>query len=337
MKIAIHVGLHRAASTALQHYLENHRKALEAEGVFLLTDLSSGAQPSLLGVMVGDTLQAENADAVGLMVQEELARLSENWRAVVISDENLPGLMPGLNGSAFAKLGPLTQVLGHIAHRHELLPLIILREHTAWLKSLYRIAQLRGEAADFMTFSENALRPATSFRHVVEQLSGIAPPMVESLEAIRTDGGRRVLTALELFLNSGAFKDKMLGRANAAPHAILPTLHQQAAALNAKISLRERPGLQHLLGRLARQNVQDATDLQTAARLLAGNVLRPRNGPDGGPFLSLQEAKALLLRCLAAAKAPLASPAEIAMLRQRYASDRQWLAEHHNIDLENPS
>ncbi|MFT3986790.1 hypothetical protein [Aestuariivirga sp.] len=331
MKIAVHVGLHRAASTALQRYLEDHRTALEAEGVFLLTDLSSGAQPSLLGVLVGDTLQADSAEAIALMVEEELERLSRTWRAVVISDENLTGLMPGLNGPAFSKLEPLVQVLRNIANRHELLPVLVLREHTAWLTSLYRIAQLRGQTIDFMTFTQEVLPPSTGFRPVVEQLSGIAAPLIHSLDGLRLDGGRRLLASLELFLACTAFPDKALGRANMVPPSILLTLHQQLAALDARIELKERPGLQRLLVRLARQNVQEAGDLQTASRVLARHAVRPTGKTAVEPFLSLRQARALLTRSLRVAGSPLASPEEIAMLQHRHAADRQWLAEHHII------
>ena len=93
MKILVHVGLHRAASTSLQNWFESNRNKLAGARQFLFSDLSSGKQGSLFGTLVGKTLIATGPRAAALLVNEELDRLAADYDGGVLSDENLLGLL----------------------------------------------------------------------------------------------------------------------------------------------------------------------------------------------------------------------------------------------------
>jgi len=201
---------------------------------------------------------------------------------------------------------------------------LVLRDHVEWLTSLYRIAQLRGETADFMEFSECAMPQGAGFRPVLELLAQAGSPLVADLAGVNGLPSR-----IAAFLGIADVGHALPQRRNAAPWPIVAVLHQHVARRRARLSLEGAPELQRLLVRLSSPGgARDRAAVDEAAVLLAQQVLRPRIAR---PFLTLPHARALLARSLADARAPLASAAEIAMLRQRFAADRQWLAETWHV------
>ena len=172
MKILLHVGLHRAASTSFQAWLETNRQHLADRRQFLFSDLSSGKQGSLFGALVGSALETAGAEAVTGLALTELEGLSQRFDGGIISDENLLGLLPGAQVPAFSALEPLSLAIEILSAGHEVLPVVIVREPMAWVTSLYRVAQYRSETAGFGEFARAVMPERVSFKGMLEKLSG---------------------------------------------------------------------------------------------------------------------------------------------------------------------
>lgn len=350
MKILVHAGLHRAASTSLQNWFESNRNKLAGARQFLFSDLSSGKQGSLFGTLVGKTLIATGPRAAALLVNEELDRLAADYDGGVLSDENLLGLLPGQGTPAFAATERLAQVFEYLSRRHKIVPVVVLREHSAWLVSLYRIAQLRGDCRPFSTFASRVLPGGQGFSPMLRRLTqAVAPaaPIITTLDAISADGGCAFRQAIARELGIDVDKQPAMARVNVTPPALVCALRQETARRGGFLVLEKQPELQRLMARLAAQpEARTTAAMAVAARLISECAVRLqprlpyrlrsaraaaqlRNAPEHARFLTPQQADEILADAFAATATSLATASDVAELRNRFAGDRAWIAEHY--------
>ena len=350
MKILVHVGLHRAASTSLQNWFESNRNKLAGARQFLFSDLSSGKQGSLFGALVGKTLIGTGPKAAAWLVGEELDRLAADYDGGVLSDENLLGLLPGQGTPAFAATERLAEVFEFLSRKHEVVPVVILREHIAWLVSLYRIAQLRGDCRPFSTFASRALPEDRGFSPMLRRLAQAvtpAAPIITTLDAIAADGGCAFLRVIAGKLGIDLDKQPVMARMNVTPPALVCALRQETARRGGFLVLEKQPELHQLMARLAaRPEARTTAAMAAAARLIGACAVRvqPRlpyrlrsaraaaklsSAPENARFLTLRQANEILVDAFAATATPLATPSDVAELRNRFVGDRAWIAEHY--------
>lgn len=209
MKLLIHVGLHRAASTSLQSWLLERKAASEERGCFVHAGLASGHSASPFSILVSSGTDGMGPAAVADYLHAALLELPHH-RGGIVSDENLLGHMPRPGVQPFGRLESLCVTLDALAHDHEIIPVIVLREHVAWLKSLHRTFQTRGGTLGLAAFAKAAGLHHLRFAPVLAALAGEGrrPVIADSIEQIEHDGGARLLSrlagALRLPLEEGA-------------------------------------------------------------------------------------------------------------------------------------
>src|SRR5687767_14472782 len=107
MKMLFHIGLHRAASTSLRQWLNEGRQALAEHRIFAATELAGYSGEAPFAFLIGERLEKLGSAAAAEMVEDELARLAHKFEIVIVSDENLPGMMVGRGPRAFEALDRL--------------------------------------------------------------------------------------------------------------------------------------------------------------------------------------------------------------------------------------
>ena len=349
MRLLVHVGFHRAASTAIQTWLQQAQPALDRQGCFVVAG-ERGTTGSLFNVLTGQTLAVAGAETAAAAINEELAASKGQYRCGIISDENLLGPMPRRGVAAFAALDRLASVFNILSREHEIVPVIVLRDHVNWLASLYRVAQFRCETAAFDEFAAGILATDTPFAGLVERLSqsvGKAKPIVASLESIAGDSGQAFLAEISAALDVENFSAKMLPKLNVTPLPLSCELRQKVARRGGLLIVEGQPELTHEIGRLwhrkdlrtpeamarlvemVRELTVKMPELQRFnARIARGqHVLKARGQgrfwPNPGPALDAVNT------ALRAAMAPIVPEAEVAALRTRFAADRDWISRHH--------
>ena len=251
------------------------------------------------------------------------------FRAGILSDENISGMMPNATRPPFLMADRLARVLTLLARRHEIIPMVVLREHVTWMVSLYRVAQLRGETAGFEAFSRTiAVRPDL-YSHMLQPIlaaAGSGPAIVTSQAAIAADQGQALLgeiaAALDLSIPPGA----ALTRKNASRNPLVCTLMQDAARNGVQIDLRALPRLPRLLDDLWRHRLNPGAEDRAIANRLLRRAATPKTA--GQPW-RLVHAEALLEGALNRCGEPVASHALMAELRAFFAVDRDWIRAHH--------
>jgi len=149
-KIIIHAGFHRCASTAVQDMLRDYRASIEALGttVLLREDLEgwlSGRQLRLL-------YRCERGSLVSALrlklAQRMLARLPTD--RVVISEELLLGLMPGVRDAGFyPHFSNFLTAVKALAKSFDVELRFIARRQDRFLESVYAFRVPRGLRASF--------------------------------------------------------------------------------------------------------------------------------------------------------------------------------------------
>jgi hypothetical protein len=351
MRLVFHVGLHRAASTSFRHWLKEGRQALAGRRICVVTGLSGAASESPFSCLVGERFENLGPAAAARLVETEFARLEPGYDSAVISDENLPGLMPGRSPRAFEARDRLAELFALLREKHEIVPVLILREHVSWLISCYRMYQMRAGLKDFEQFVEDVEPASLEFAPLVEQLAAAAgdvSPVVGTLDAIAADAGQGFLGAFARALGTDAGLPKTLPVSNASRRPLACAMVQEAARLGAALVF---TGAKPLWGKIARMsadaNARGEADIEKLARLMAARwVEMPEimTGPrrkraanaalaDQGPLppskATLDKARLAAQRAAASLDRPLAPPQFLAALAQRFAADRQLVAERH--------
>jgi hypothetical protein len=225
MRLIIHVGLHRAASTALQHWMKDNSQAIENKKLYAAGPLS-GRNPAAatFGFLIGKQLSDLGPATAADRLLSRLETLRERYGTVMLSDENLLGPMPDTVGGAFARLTSFLEVLGKVGSRCEVVPVIILREHVSWLLSIHAVQQLRGESLDFEAFANSPKLRQLRYQTIVEGLSGDTcrrSVLVTALEEIAADSGAAFLTRIAQLAGIDLPPGERLPVANASPPPLL--------------------------------------------------------------------------------------------------------------------
>ncbi len=188
MKLLVHVGLHRSGSTSLQNWLAARRSAWAEHRVFVhgRVDLPFAIMASRQAVSMG-------APAVADYVRASLHELGNRFDAGIVSDENLLGPIAGPRQPPFQWLAMLCRTLDHLGEHHDVVPVIVLRGHVAWLGSLYRTYQSRGGTKCFRQFLAQSKAADLRFAPVLARLAKNHSIIVDSVEQFGRDGGARLL------------------------------------------------------------------------------------------------------------------------------------------------
>lgn len=350
MKLLVHVGLHRAGSTSLQTWLNGAAPRLAEADCFVATAQQAGGEGSVFNLLTGQTFATAGADAVAAVIDDELRQRTASFSCGILSDENLLGAMPKLGVPAFSAAARLAKAFRLLSAHHEIVPVIVLREHVAWMTSLYRVAQFRCETAPFADFTKGLLAGDMPFATVLQTLSdAVSPavPIVTSLEAIARDGGQAFLGRLGDALGQPPQPSPQMPRVNAAQNAFFCELRQKVARRGGFLVFEGNRDLTREANRLWHRHAERTTEslrhlgdsirdhtvrvperqrfhdrLAQAQKLLEGR-------PEGERWLPIDKALEALHVAMRAAHQPLLPPAEAARLRAVYAADRQWIALHH--------
>ena len=148
------MGVHRAASTAIQNYLDWSRSGLLKYDVSLLVPADSRGQ-----VYKGHFTKLKNLSALSprkLYLEKRLSGLLNKIATdmVIISEENLIGTMPGQDTPfGFYPRSPrFFQTLDRWSAQYEIHPRLIVRSQDKWIQSLYAFRVFRGLKASFGEF-----------------------------------------------------------------------------------------------------------------------------------------------------------------------------------------
>lgn len=346
MRLIIHCGLHRAASTSFERWLEDRKPALDAQGILVAGGSSDG---SLLGSVWGRTLELAGPEAAAAAIGEELAALAPRYRCAIITDENALGGLPRCGVPAFSAADRLARLLGLLSAAHEVVPVLILREHLAWLESLYRIAQFRCETAGYDVFRAEVFSGNLPFSGLLDTLAGAAPALqVSSLEAIAHDDGRTFLDGVCRLLDIGPERALSLPKSNVSPNRLVCALRQAVARRAGFLVLKgqkdllaaltrlsqnpDQPRPERVLVRIAdmvcRQTVRMPESPKFHERLALGQALTGGGGP---PWLSAADALTAVADAVEASARPLVTPAVLTRLRAGFAADRRAIASRHAV------
>jgi hypothetical protein len=329
MKILVHVGLHRAASTALQDWLASRRAAWTRSRVFVHDRMSSGRAPSPFALLVSKHAGAIDSRATGQFLRAALSELSGEFDAGIVSDENLLGAMPGPQRPAFARLQHLCTVLDELAGEHEIVPVIVVREHVSWLRSLHRIYQSRGGTKGLGHFTVAMGARDVRFMPVLRALSHQRRIIAGSLELIEQDGGETLLG--ELCAALGVPREGLsLARGNASPGPLQLRIAAELGAHHAVLAGHGGPRMAELgagdaaeLVDLVHQRAVKVAWAAPPARRMNRAIAFFRAGTPPVRRLPLATCRAIVAKALDAEQAP---EDLSALPLDAFAADRQSVA-----------
>lgn len=351
MKLIFHVGLHRAASTSLQHWLREGREALAGRRIFVAGRLSGAGNESPFACLVGERFEKLGPAAAARSLAAELAGLAANYDTAVISEENLTGMMAGRSPRAFEARDRLAELFERLRRDHEIVPVLILREHVSWLTSCYRMYQARGGVKDFVPFVEDIDAVSLEFAPLLERLAaaaGGAEPLVGTLDAIARDGGEDFLGRFAALLGTDAGLPRTLPVSNASRRPLACALIQEAARQGAALALADGKPLWAMIARMQTDaSLRKAAAVDRLARHVAarwvempGTITGPRRKRAANAELverrarepsrqAVEKAGLAIERALASLDRPLAPPQFLERLAGRYAADRRLVAERY--------
>lgn len=349
MKLVFHAGLHRAASSSLQRLLGEERPRLERAGIAAVPQArlkhpDMAAVRAFARAPAGTPAERERlADGLS-RVADHLAR--KGMAAILISDENMPGVMPGKRDRPFERRAALFGMLEMLARRHDVRLLLILREHASWLQSLHAFLALRGDRRSFAAFAEGFDRDELAFAPLLAEAAsalGEAHVRLDSLEQVKTDGGERLLATLAGHLGDPGLARLRLSALNASPPAFLhetvlglerrgfcfaPANRQEAMELAAAASTGGEAALQALANAMAEATVRLPLPVRGKKRMKLAQAIARHDRFGLLKPLSPPRAADLLREALAQADedADPATAETLATIRQRFAEDRETIA-----------
>ena len=147
-RIIIHLGAHRCGSTTIQRALKSNRARLAADGIAVFTRRELVDDPLLERL-----LRLHRRPLEACPVAFALCRMPE--RTVVLSDENILGLMPGIDGSApYHRSGRALTGIGLLARLFDCSLRWVVRRQDRFIESAYAFRVLRGATDDLEGFSK---------------------------------------------------------------------------------------------------------------------------------------------------------------------------------------
>lgn len=153
-KLIIHMGAHRCASSATQALLRRNRGEIEAQGValFLREDLAENAQKLAVNRLYEYRFWKPSSQMAVARTSATLATLDAH--TVLISEENLMGIMPGHLGHGFyEKFDGFCRALSRLQKTVEVHPRLIVRRQDSFIESAYGFRVAFGLREDFQTFA----------------------------------------------------------------------------------------------------------------------------------------------------------------------------------------
>lgn len=359
MKLVLHSGLHRAASSSLQRLLSEERARLAKAGI-LAVPQARLKHPGMEAFKRFTRTPAETAAeriALAEGLRFELDRhAAQGVRAAIVSDENMLGPMPGKEGPPYARREALFAGLEVLGRRFDVTLLLILREHGSWLQSLYKFRALRGDKRSFREFTQAIDPDRLAFAPLLDRAKAIGGVTlaVESFEALAKDEGRGLLGRLSSVLGDPELARLTLPKVNTSPPSFL---YDVIAELDARGLCFAPESRQHVMD-LAASVEGEGAALDRLAEAVAENTIRLPLPVKGKKRLKLAQAlrrydRLGLLRGVSEAKAAQmlkealgrsttadapdpATAATLADLRRRFASDREavtarWLPDWREL------
>jgi hypothetical protein len=359
LRLILHFGLHRAASSAIQRLLVENRRTLARQRVLTVTQRSTERdEHRVFKLIKGTRAGARGLDAAAADIERHLEGLARDYDTVVFSDENMPGLMPGRRLRAFAHRDELAHMVARLARSHDVCGLLVLRDHADYLESVHRFRAVRGEPRDFAGFVETVDLASLAYARLGEAMEASLGPGrldVFSFESLGSGGGRAVIERLKA-LTGARLGTRELPVVNVSPEARFVALARTLHARGIVLPRREALTLAERLRALpAGEGEEEAA---AAVRTAARRVFVPLTGDrrfrlarslaDRGvllPGVSPSRAAALVAQAFAAAEeseeAAGNRAALKAALRRRFAADRaavaaRWLPEWGQAGEEGP-
>ncbi len=148
------MGVHRAASTAIQNYLDLSRSGLMKHDVSLLVPSDLRGE-----VYKGHFTKLKNHSALSprkIYLEKRLSGLLNEIATdiAIISEENLIGTMPGqdIPFSFYPRAPRFFEALDRWSMKYEIHPRLIVRSQHKWVQSLYAFRVFRGLESSFGEF-----------------------------------------------------------------------------------------------------------------------------------------------------------------------------------------
>ncbi|WP_417462493.1 hypothetical protein [Kordiimonas sp.] len=191
-KLIVHMGAHRCASSATQALLRRNRGEIEAHNValYLREDLASEVQKMAVNRLYEYRFWKPSSQMAVARISATLATLPAD--TILISEENLMGIMPGHLGHGFyEKFDQFCRALSRLKKAAEVHPRLIVRRQDNFIESAYGFRVAFGLREDFKDFAARFKpgemswhRMATAFeRHGIDEHAKI-----DVLEAWPQDG-----------------------------------------------------------------------------------------------------------------------------------------------------
>lgn len=350
MRLILHFGLHRSASSAIQRFLDDNRRRLKKRRVLALSQRSAKREGFRTFTLIrGTHIGMWGPRSNFARIDEHLKAIAGDVDAVIFSDENMPGLMIGERGGAFARADRFAAMLRLLAEAHEVHAVAVLRPHADWLESIHRFAAWHGEPRDFSAFIAQTDLSSVNFCGLIDTVSGAVGHErmhVFSYDALKRDGGKALLRRILGLAGTRLPVPKQLPLANVSADdrlvALMQTLHAHGVVLPklTTLALRER-------FMLSDAGVDSEGELVEALAGAARRVFVPLGsgrafrraqwvleaGLPSLPGISASSAKGLAAEALAAAvrmsKEGEARAALKRRLTERFAADRAAVASRY--------
>ncbi len=250
MKLILHFGLHRSASSALQRFLNQHHRPLRKRRVLSLSQHTAKAgafRP--LTLIKGIHIDSRGPRANHLRIERHLQSIGADIDAVIFSDENMPGLMIGDRGAAFSRAGRFAAMLALLAKNHDVHAVAIARHHANWLESIHRFSAGRGEPRDFAGFLARTDLDSINYSRLFDSVAaalGRERVHVFSYDAVKDDGGEGLLRHILGLAGTRLPGPLQLPTGNVSPDtrfiALMQMLHRRGIVLSRlrAVDLKER-------------------------------------------------------------------------------------------------
>ena len=152
-KLIVHMGAHRCASSATQALLRRNRADIEASGVALLlrdelvAETHGVAMNRFYDYRFWHPLRRRDV----AVTRRALAHIPQD--TVLVSEENLMGIMPGhLRAGFYSGFGPFCQALAVLKRDVEVHPRLVVRRQDRLIESIYGFRVAFGLRDDFGAF-----------------------------------------------------------------------------------------------------------------------------------------------------------------------------------------
>jgi hypothetical protein len=219
LKLVLHIGLHRAASSSIQHVLQAEAQSLRQGGTAIVTQaMANQPEHRAFKLLRGHMVKRHGLKRLLEQTNRRLDELhDEGMHTVIFSDENMPGFMPGKRHVPFASATAMADIIEALARHHDIKVLCVLREHVGYFRSVHNYRLMRTDCGDFEDFVTGLDLSAFSYTHLLKIMSAAAGARnvrAAAFEAIGGSSGRNVTTALAELSGAQQLLDCPLARTN---------------------------------------------------------------------------------------------------------------------------